>query len=332
MDSRKSVLFIGLNYHHYTCAILDEIRLAGFDVTYVDIQPRTLGFKVFKTIAVKRYQAFLDRYHRAAIERASTRPYDQVVFLQAHQISLENLARLRQTQSQAVFTLYNWDSLSNHDYLARAPLFDRVLTFDYDDAQRHGFGYLPLFCVRPIQTLRQDRARPLTVSMVGNIVNIKRYEAVQAFAGYCASHGIQFDCYLVVSPVVWWRLQVAGIRPKGLHFRTMPPPMFARLTEDSLAVFDFANHQQSGYTMRTVENLCAGKKIITNNRRVETDWFYSPDRFHCFEGFDFQGIRAFLETPIAEPDLRFEAFHVQAFTRTLLGMGVETGSGDAQNG
>jgi len=331
MGSGKCVLFIGLNYHHYTSAILDEIKLAGFELTFVDIQPRTIAFKVFKTIAAKQYQTFLDRHHRAAIENASSRRYDQVVFLQAHQISLENLVRLRQTQPQAVFTLYNWDSLSNHDYLARAPYFHRVLTFDFDDAERHGFGYLPLFCVRPIQALRHDRARPLTVSVVGNIVSLKRYEAVQAFAGYCRSHGIRFDRYLVVSPVVWWKLRVAGIRPKGLHFRTMPPKLFARMTEDSQAVFDFANHQQSGYTMRTIENLCAGKKIITNNKRVVTDWFYSPDRFHCFEGFDFQGIKAFLEAPIAEPDRRFEAFHVQAFARNLLGLGSGTGPGGTQH-
>ncbi|GLH74273.1 hypothetical protein GETHLI_27750 [Geothrix limicola] len=332
MDSRKSVLFIGLDYHHYTRAILDEIRLAGFDVTNVDIQPRTLAFKIFKTVAAKRYQAYLDRHHRAAIDRASALRYDHVVFLQAHQISLENLARLRQTQPQAVFTLYNWDSLDNHDYLAHTPHFDRVLTFDYDDAQRHGFGYLPLFCVRPIQAARHDRARPFTVSMVGNIVNLKRYEAVQAFAGYCDNHGIQFDRYLVVSPVVLWRLLMAGIRPKGLHFRTISPQLFARMTEDSLAVFDYANHQQSGYTMRTIENLCAGKKIITNNKRVETDWFYSPDRFHCFEGFDFQGVRAFLETPIAEPERRFEEFHVQTFTRRLLGPGAEAELTSTQHG
>jgi hypothetical protein len=327
MSSKQKILFVGLRYHNYTQAIIDEIKLTGCDVTYVDIQPRSFLFKIFKTLNNRFYAQFLGTHHRRAIEQAALCQYDQVVFLQVHQMTFDNLSMLRKTQPKARFTLYNWDSISNHDYLSRIKFFDRVLTFDHEDAKKHGFEYLPLFCIRPIQALHRDLARARSIFMVGNIVNINRYKTVQHFAEYCNRLGIHFDTYLAVSPVVWWRLRQLGIRPKGLHFRPISQQAFARMTEEALAVFDFANHQQSGYTMRTIENLCAGKKIITNNQNCLNDWFYSPDRIHCYQDLDFSGVEAFLEQPIKVVDQRFEVFHIQEFTKRLLGIANSPGLG-----
>lgn len=91
-----------------------------------------------------------------------------------------------------------------------------------------------------------------------------------------------------------------------------------RMVESSVAVFDFANHAQSGYTMRIFENLCAGKKIVTSNTRIRHESFYSPDRIHVFEDLDFAGVKQFLEVPLAEPEADFPDFHVQSFAHRLI--------------
>jgi hypothetical protein len=318
VTERKKVLFVGLWYHGYTSAIIEEMENAGYAVTYVDIQPRNFFFKVFSTLSRGLYQKYLDSHHRRAIEATASQRYDLVLFLQAHQISLENLALLRAGQKSARFVFYNWDALTNHNYLAQAPFFDDVYTFDRADADRHGFGYLPLFCVRSMQGLDRTRARPHSVYMIGNIVNIKRYEAVRKFAAYCREHGIEFKTYLVISPVVYFRMISQGLTPRGVHFRPIHGQKFVDMIESSLAVFDFANHQQSGYTMRTIENLCTGKKIITNNRYVEGDYFYSPDRILCFDGFNFNGVSDFLNVQLADPARTFDELHIQSFVRNLL--------------
>lgn len=100
--------------------------------------------------------------------------------------------------------------------------------------------------------------------------------------------------------------------------RSIPHNRFIDMIETSVAVFDFANHQQSGYTMRTMENLCAGKKIITGNHHIVNEPFYSPDRILVFDGFDFSGVRAFLDTPLRDSDARYGLYHVASFARQLL--------------
>lgn len=318
MNNAKKVLFVGLWYQDYTAAIIKEMKLAGYDVSYVDIQPRNIFFKILRTLSRSLYNKYLELHHSREITAAAGTKYDLVVFLQAHQMSQNNLLDLKRTQPKARFVLYNWDSLSNHDYRPQAPYFDQVYTFDRVDSEKHGFSYLPLFCIRPIHSLSKYRFRTRTVYMVGNIVNVKRYEAVVAFLDYCQKHGIDFQTYLVISPVVYFRMLRQGIIPKNVNFRSIDDRRFYDMIETSAAVFDFANHQQSGYTMRTIENLCAGKKIITNNKNVLNDYFYSPDRVMCFDGFDFSHVDEFLDIDLADPGREFEELNIQSFVKTLL--------------
>lgn len=319
-DMEMKILFCGLDYHTYTRSIIAEMELLGATVRYVDIQPRGFGCQVLRITSPQAYSKYRDRIHQEAIRESEAIAYDQVVFLQAHQINLENLSRLREQQRKAQFTLYNWDSLAIHDYRAQARLFDRVLTFDQQDAQGNQFGYLPLFCQRSMQSLRRGLALPRTTYMVGNISKIQRYKAVEVFRDYCRNTGIEFRQHLKVTPVVWSQLVRAGIWPKTISFRSISTAGFNEMIEASAAVFDFANHTQTGMTMRLMESLCAGKKILTNNKWVKQEPFYSPDRIHVFDELNFDGVDDFLRKPLAEPDADFSEYHVQHFTRQLLGM------------
>lgn len=314
------ILFFGLNYHDYTRNIIDEMCAVGGHVTYVDIQPRSFLFKGLRTVGRSFYDRYLDVHHASAISKSKSIAYDKVVFLQAHQISVENLSNLRAVQSKAEFTLYNWDSLSNHDYQAQAKFFDRVLTFDPADARENGFGYLPLFCSRFMQGLRRDRVEPASLFMVGNIVKPSRYAAVESFRSYCVDRGLKFKQHLKVSPVVWLNLTRSGILPRDVSFRSIDKAAFCDMIETSSAAFDFANHKQSGQTMRMMENLCLGKKIVTSNTWVKQEPFYSPDRIHVFDGLNFSGVEDFLNGDLVNKDADFSEYHIQSFVQQLLGL------------
>lgn len=314
------ILFVGLDYHTYTRSMIAEMQALGASVTYVDIQPRNLFFKVLRTLSGPLYQRFTRRHLRAAVKAARSTRYDKVVFLQVHQMELETLQDLRRGQPHAVFSLYNWDAITTHDYLAHAALFDRVLTFDRRDAAEHGFGYLPLFCIRSFQDLARGKEKPDSVYMVGNIVRLSRYQAVEAFRHYCDRERLTFRRHLKISPVVLAKALWSGILPRGVTLRSIAQSAFCEMIETSAAAFDFANHSQSGQTMRMMESLCAGKKVITNNVGVRAEPFYSPDRIHVFEDLDFSGVAAFLKAPLAEPEAQFPEYYVQAFTRHFIGL------------
>lgn len=315
--STMNILLIGLHYHHYTTAIADELRALGHAVRLHDLQPRDLAMKTLRVVSPSLWQARLDSHHRRILEAERDTPTDLVLFIQAHQMQRATLRGFRDSFPGARFALYNWDSIANHDYLDRAEFFDTIQTFDAGDAAKHGFIYLPLFASREFQNVpdRVDNARSLY--FVGNIVNPNRYRALDRFRAFCAREGIDFRLYMACTPLVRSRLWRQRIRPRGLSHGAIAPDRFRALLETSNAVFDFANHAQTGYTMRIFENLCAGKKIVTNNRRIMTETFYSPDRILVVEGDDYSTVPGFLRTPLVQPDQSFAEYHIQAFARHL---------------
>ena len=312
------ILLIALHYHDYTSNIAEELRLLGHSVSVHDIMPRDLLMKGLRVLSPALWQRRLDRHHARILERERGADYEMVLFIQAHQVSATNMAGFKAAFPDARFVLYNWDSIANHDYRPNLPSFDQVFTFDPDDARAYGLEYLPLFCSREFQGLARLNQDRRAVYFVGNIVNPARYEAISAFRAYCESHAVPLQAFMACTPPARLLLRRKGLKPVGLSYGSIGRPAFLNMIETSVAVFDFANHHQSGYTMRVFENLCAGKKIITNNPRIRHEPFYSADRIHVFSGLEFDGVREFIARPLADPEAQFPDYRIQAFVRHLV--------------
>jgi hypothetical protein len=314
----KKILFIGLPYHSYIEAISREMESLGYGVTFYPVELRTTRLKTLRALSKSTYNAELYRFHAHLLEKEKNNQYEYIVFLQVHTFSRGNFLRLKNEHPEAKIVFYSWDALSPIiDYRPYLPYFDKAYTFDPEDAKQCGIKYLPLFCLRDFQNLSTSEY-DYDVYMVGNMVKPARYKAVMQFENYCKANGLYFKKYLKCTPVVMFKLLLNGIIPRGLKLRSIPQKEFISFMQSSKATFDFANHKQSGYTMRFIENLCAGKKIITNNRRVLHEPFYSPDRFFVFENLSFDGVKEFLEMPIKNPEEHFEQFYIQTFVRMLL--------------
>lgn len=315
-----SILFIGFDYFGYTSAINDEFGRMGFESCFHDIQPRTLNFKVMRRLNAKLYQAALDNYHKSIIDSYDPGVFDHVIFLQVHQMSNVNMVHLRSRQRNATFTLYNWDAVATHDYRPYLKYFDRAFTFDPQDAEALGINYLPLFATNRYHNIDRNRYEPTSVYFIGNIVNPERYRVVRAFEAFCAEHGLQFDFFMSTTIHGWSEMRRNGIRPKDVSLRHLPTDRQDEWIARSSAVFDFANHAQSGFTMRVMENLCAGKKIITNNHNVKNAPFYSEDRFLMYNETDFSAVPDFLAQPLYEPEASFSEYQVSNFAARLIGI------------
>lgn len=313
-----NVLIVALPYHHYTDAIAQEFERAGHRVALHSVQPRDFATKALRNLSPARWQKRLTAHHERVLRAEAGKHYDLVLFIQVHQVERPMFERFRREFSGARFVLYNWDSIDNHDYRPYIPDFDAVFTFDPADAARENLHYLPLFCVRDFQALRKDREQARKIYLVGNLVNLARYDAIRTFADFCAGRGMEFDTHLAATPPILLSLLRSGRSIRGVKRGAIGHQAFIDMLETSAATFDFANHRQTGYTMRVIENLCAGKKIITNNPRVAGEPFFSPDRFFVYRGDDFAGVEEFLDTPLERPEENFPAYHIQAFVDHLI--------------
>lgn len=313
-----NILFIGLPYHKYTAEIINELNRQKYNVKYYPIKLRSLLFKIIQSISQNLFMKLHEKYHNKVIKKERNNEYDIVLFLQVHFFSKNNLIKLKKDHSKSIFILYNWDSITNHDYRDFIIYFDKVFTFDSRDAKKLNINYLPLFCISEFQSLNNNISKKNSVYFIGNLVSVNRYVALNHFIDYCNKEDIIFDYYLKCSPVVYMKLLLSGYFPKKIYFFDISFCKFKSYIETSSAVFDYANHIQTGYTMRLIENLCAGKKIITNNPIVMNEQFYSEDRILVFNDFDFSKVKNFLNDDIKNNFKTFPEFHINNFIKKLL--------------
>lgn len=313
------ILFIGPDYYAYADRIAQEMRAQGHTVTRFPIEPHGALNKGLRRYAPALHARSLDRHHREIFARIGDARFDQVVFLQAHQYSLENLAALRSTQQDARFILYNWDSTHTHDYRPQLRFFDKAATFDPIDADALGIDYLPLFALPEFYRVAAIRATPRhDIYFVGSVHSQARFEAVRRLYQYCQAEGLRLKLHLHCSPPRMARLLRQGQWLPGMTLRSIDIDGIVEMMRTSTAVFDFASMQQNGLTMRIFENLAAGMKIIATNPQIAREPFFSPDRILLLDQLDFTPVKPFLAAPL-ERARTFEEYSLSNWLRRLLG-------------
>lgn len=318
----KKVLFIGWDYQNYTHEIVAEFREQGFSVTYYPLHPYSLPTKIRRLVSPQWATDVETKQQRVMVEKEKGNRYD-IVFCLLPFLKIENLAILKEQQREATFILYIWDAVSGYtrkgiDMQRYFGFFDKVYTFDMIDAMQYHINYLPLFCVKQYIDMVSSHDCNDNVYMVGNLADLCRYDAVKQFELYCIKHDIHFDFFLKSTISKNLKILRKGGSLRNLYLSSISNDKLSDMIRNSAAVFDFANHVQNGFTMRLMENLCAGKKIITNNKNVLEAPFYSPDRFFVYDNLDFDGVKEFLQIPLADPNQRFEEYHLSSFVKKVI--------------
>ncbi len=311
------VLFIGLNYYHYPEAISKELERLGYQVDYYPIEPTTLFYKISRYILKPIYRVSLDRYHHKIINQSLSKEYDKVFFITTHYFSIENLKYLRNSQKNAEFISYHWDSLIQENYLETVEFFDRTYSFDRVDCQKHGIKYLPLFACGIYNDI-EKKELDIDIYIVGSVGNPQRYILVQQFKDYCISNDISFNFHLKVTPITYLRVLLKGIIPQNVSFRTLKTEVMRDKAMRSRAVLDVPNHEQSGLTMRVIENICIGKKLVTTNVNIINEPFFDKNQVFLLGVDDMKDLKAFIRSdykPKEYPELKLESWLRNIFTR-----------------
>ncbi|MFH0709185.1 MAG: hypothetical protein V2A75_03170 [Pseudomonadota bacterium] len=299
MDSKLKVLYIGLNFYHYPKVIAEGLENLGFQVDFFPIEPPTASYKLARY--VKKFRKIsLDRYHDEIITKSTSVKYDKVFFITTHFFSLENLKRLKETQTKAEFISYHWDSIvSGFDYLNTVPFFDRVFTFDRVDCEEHNFRYLPLFASGIYSSIRQKKRNyDIDVYTVGSVYKLQRYFLVHEFKNFCVKNDISIYVHLHLTLVTYIKLLLKGIIPKNVSLSAIDNNIMEDITFHSRAVLDVPNRPQSGLTMRIIENIAIGKKIVTTNLNIEKEPFYDKNQVFLLGKDNMDGLKEFLELDI----------------------------------
>jgi hypothetical protein len=98
-----------------------------------------------------------------------------------------------------------------------------------------------------------------------------------------------------------WTLWLAP--SETLSTKPMPADLVAQKVAITSAVLDVEHPRQRGLTMRTIETLMAGKKLVTTNKYIYKCDLYHPSRIQVISRSNPQIPKAFMEQPfLSIPD------------------------------
>lgn len=271
----QKLLFMGMGFHAYDDFIIKELQPL-YDVSYINLN----SFKInhpYKHSFYKRI-GFQNKARRGfensiqkRIDTLRDNQFDIVFVIKGEFLNKCHLETIRTQNPNARYLLYLWDSwnnLDNQDVL-NDYFTGNIYTFDSNDSEKKGFLLRPLFYIPPTRLGN----RVIDLSFVG-VNHSARYEWLSRIASLAKRNGLTYYFYLNVGIVSYYKYLYLTHRFKKedkcfLKTKHMSFREYQKITLSSKVILDYPDDFQAGLTMRTIEALGMGAKLITTNKYIK---------------------------------------------------------------
>lgn len=272
MVGKVKVLLVAPDFFGYAKEIIDALQRGGIEgVWYNDRPASSTMSKALIRISPLLQKNKSERYFDRVIEDAKRLEITDVLVIKGQAMSAEAIGRLRAALPNARFTLYFWDSYRNmpRDSAGKVHLFDKAFTFDPVDAVADPrLEYQPLFYLDEfahLPKLEQD----IDVFFFGT-VHSDRYKVWKGLRKALPASLTVKEILYFNSRMVYWARKIAdpsfwGSKKSEFVFAPVSKHQLQTLLARSKIVVDIERPVQKGLTIRTIEAVGAGKKVITTN-------------------------------------------------------------------
>lgn len=324
----KRVLFVCPRFFGYDDAIAAELRRRGASVDVLHDRP--FDSPLMKALT-KRAPGLVG--HAAAVHYRSalgdSTDYDLIFVINGQTLTRSFLMELRQRHTAAAFILYLWDSLANRSSIIRCMgLYDRVFSFDPNDAVHYNLIYRPLFFSGEFYGDKEnyiEHAGDFDISFVGT-AHTDRWRIVQQIDQSCPAYMRRYWFLYLQARWVFHARRISDpgfskARIEDFRFVTLPQAEVGRVFRRSRAILDIEHPSQHGLTMRTIEALGAGKKIITTNTSImECDFYRSSNVMILERGARLSLDLDFFRSPIElVPSEIYQRYSIEGWMSEILG-------------
>jgi hypothetical protein len=278
-DSR--VLLVCPETFDYHRLLHDELRALGAEVDMFAEPLERTRLAVVRRLGPQRLEAHKDVFRRKVLASAAKSQYDHVVVIRGEFLNRATCQELRRLQPRARLVSYQWDPLACFDYRSMIDCFDQVTSFDRADCQALGLRYMPLFYSHNYAKWRHAAGTPRwDLSFVGTL-HSDRWQIALKLAEQAQEAGLSIFFYIYMKWSSYlkqaWIQRIIPRRVPFLSLRIMSTARLEELVGQSRAVVDINKPEQTGLTIRTLETLGAGRKLITTNAQIRLEPFYSPN-------------------------------------------------------
>ena len=285
-QKRKKILMFCPAFFGYENRMAEVFRDEGFDISLYDERPnKSFICKTALRLNLKFYKPVVKNYIKKIIEQNIDMQFEYVFVVKGEAIGEKEIQMLRKAYPNAKMILYFWDSVANvPDGEKKIALYDRVLTFDPNDAKKYGIPFLPIPYGKEYTKCEESNDYEYDVSFIGTAHSV-RPRVVKQIKKQCERMGRKCFTYFYSPHILVFLFNklinkdYRYISLKEVNFCSLSTKEVCDIYNASRCVLDIEHPKQHGTTTRPVEMLPMKKKIITTNHYVKNFDFYNQNNF-----------------------------------------------------
>lgn len=283
---KKKVLFLGVGLYNYDNLVYNEL-LKKYDVLYIYLVPvKKIPKWKYSLLSHMGFHNHLRKINSdillEELQKVKDINFDFVFVIKGSRIESTHMDFINNNFQTAKKILYLWDSwvlIENKQVLLNG--FEHIYSFDSEDCKKYNFKLRPLFYTEsgynPVE-------KEYDVSFIGTD-HSDRLEKLRSFRDLCLRNKLTYFLRLKTTgyPLLCARFNRGRYKKDDLDILTpefMTYDEAMDITRKSRVVVDFAHPAQCGLTIRTLESLAMGCKLITSNKYIK-EYEDIPSESYC---------------------------------------------------
>lgn len=276
----KRILILMPFFFEYEKVIGDRLNELGATVFLInqDIFDINIIHHLLSTYSKALFDIDILNYYKKMTKRIEN--IDIVLVIKGSTLHEKSIEYLR-NKYKCKFILYQWDSIIiNPEADKIAESFDEVYTFDIKDSIERGWKYRPLFFDH--RKVYKNMDKKYAISCICTL-HSNRARNIKYLINFAQNNNMEYFCYLYINRLVYLRQRylkknsVFDVDYSMLQFKTLTSEEVNHIYNTSKCVFDYKSPFQTGLTMRSIEAIGNGCKLITNNEFIKSEKLYCKE-------------------------------------------------------
>lgn len=305
-EVQPKALLISPPFFDYYKNIIKEFEKRGFHCFWMNtLLFQNPAYKILLRIVPNLVSRLLTSQYIKNTEALNLDHVAEILVIKGEGLSIDYVHYLRRKFPLAILSLYLWDGVENNRSAVKiASAFHKVSTFDPKDARIFGWHYRPLFARRAeeaqtalITQVKYDWAfiGSLHSDRFAVLKRLIRAEKRQSYFAFVFIPG-RFMWILrhLTNPNFWYRGSIK------VSTEAIPSNQIKSITELSRSMLDIEHPGQRGLTMRSIETLMLGRKLVTTNVEIKNSDLFHESRVCIIDRINPSIPREFLDSPFRD--------------------------------
>lgn len=270
---QKKILFIGPKFHEYEVLIQNELELAGASVDFYAERSYKIDFTIINNFFKSHLANYQGRHYNKILKSINNNEYDYLFVIRGYKLTENFLQTFKRINPKSQMIMYQWDSEKTNPFSHIINFFNKVNSFDFEDCKNYNIEYLPLFFTRDItQYQNSSKTYEFDFFFMGVFFE-ERYQALIKFKDYCFNNGYKLKPFLFMPFTTRLKYLLKGKKLDNsiISFKHMDRKEYLEILNKSKVMVDVSNPNQTGLSMRVIEAMAIGTKVLTNNLNLKKD-------------------------------------------------------------